>query len=662
MPIHMSNSSFCCSQTPPTTTLHTPGTPRSPDAIQQALKKDLGLKFEPGDWQCHVIHRILKGYDSICVAATGLGKSLIFEGTAKLAGKNKLTLIICPLKALKHDQVAHTEAKGLDAIVVNEDTDKTPELWERICKTVQIVYCSPKMALSDSFNKHVWKDGQVHRQLAAVFVDEAHVIEDWGSDNFHPQYRQLGLLRPLCGYNVPFVACTATCSTSTFDTIWKVMCYGCQPFWGIDVGADHPNLLFHTRTLKNTDNPVLDALNLLPVHINTDTTVDDIDKCLFYFNSDAVYPFSSDMSETAKKHCWDGFSQGTVCIICATDAAGMGCSIPDVKYLVIFGLPASLSVVIQHWGRSGCDCVTPVVCLLLVPPWAFRLETRPAIPAFYRVRNIQENGETKANNIKWAKLEPALENFINLADQDDPCSHAFVHNFFQPKTRLDTRHSLTSCSFDSKGQCSHVSPFELSWTVLNEAKSPLSDRCCSHCSRDVVKLYDVADEHDDRLFTSAADFHFPLVSHPMPPPPLSATSSAAFQPFPSDFELDAWHKDILHSTLLSWREEWYCAWNNPFLSSALILPLKQLEELAKKSEKLLKFPDMMPDLILFTVQWDIASKADLASLVPVLDTWRHSIPRPSPTTPQSQQTPITPTKFVMTRHQDDSGTPILSLS
>ena len=57
------------------------------------------------DWQIHLIIRILRGYDSIFLAGTGYGKSLVFEAVAVLGGKNKVTIIICPLKALEADQV-----------------------------------------------------------------------------------------------------------------------------------------------------------------------------------------------------------------------------------------------------------------------------------------------------------------------------------------------------------------------------------------------------------------------------------------------------------------------------------------------------------------------------------------------------------------------------
>ena len=65
----------------------------------------LNLSYTPDDWQIHLIIRILRGYDSIFLAGTGYGKSLIFEAVAVLGGKKKVTIIICPLKALEADQV-----------------------------------------------------------------------------------------------------------------------------------------------------------------------------------------------------------------------------------------------------------------------------------------------------------------------------------------------------------------------------------------------------------------------------------------------------------------------------------------------------------------------------------------------------------------------------
>ncbi|KAK0452267.1 hypothetical protein EV421DRAFT_888988 [Armillaria borealis] len=126
-------------------------------------------------------------------------------------------MVISPLKALERDQVKQATKKGLDAFAINEDTYKTVKLWTCIRTTAQMVYLSPEMALSDSFMK-LWKDSKFHAHLTAIVVDEAHCIDD----AFCPTYRKLGdALHGFTGSDIPFVACTAMCQTTTFDMIWS---------------------------------------------------------------------------------------------------------------------------------------------------------------------------------------------------------------------------------------------------------------------------------------------------------------------------------------------------------------------------------------------------------------------------------------------------------
>ncbi|KAJ7225307.1 P-loop containing nucleoside triphosphate hydrolase protein, partial [Mycena pura] len=337
-------------------------------------------------WQAHAVQRLLRGFDTMVVAATGLGKSLIFEGTAALAGPRKLVIVVCPLKALEVDQVQQACAKGLDALAINEDTDKTTSTWEHIRTSANLVYMSPEMSRSASFTQKLWKDAKFHKRVAAFIVDEAHCIDEWGEDDFCPAYRLLGDVRRFLGLDVPFCAVTATCRTSTFNAIWKMLYFGNRPFWGIDVGADRCNLFFHTRILKNSKNPVLDALNILHVKLETTTAPGDVPKCLFYLESPAacraavdilrqvlpahlrncVYAFTGMNTAKSKAKCWEGLANGSIRIVCATDAAGMGCSILDVEFTVVFGTPSSLSVLLQRWGRAGRARNSVGVCLLFV--------------------------------------------------------------------------------------------------------------------------------------------------------------------------------------------------------------------------------------------------------------------------------------------------------
>ena len=74
--------------------------------VKAKVTKRLKLPFEMDEWQAYMIHRIYQGYDSILIAGTGYGKSLIFQGLAAL-DKKKMVLVISPLKALERDQVIY---------------------------------------------------------------------------------------------------------------------------------------------------------------------------------------------------------------------------------------------------------------------------------------------------------------------------------------------------------------------------------------------------------------------------------------------------------------------------------------------------------------------------------------------------------------------------
>ncbi|KAL1713372.1 P-loop containing nucleoside triphosphate hydrolase protein, partial [Schizophyllum commune] len=386
-------------------------------------------------WQAHLIRRVIQGYDAFVIAGTGYGKSILFEAAAALARKpRRLVLVVAPLKALERDQAEQASAKGLKTVVLNEDTSKDWKEWDRARTQAQLAYLSPEMIQSDSFANRLWKDEGFRKRLAAVIVDEAHCIDEWGGDDFRPIYRDLHQLRVFTGSEVPVIACTATARTSTFSTIWKSLGFGQRPFWGIDVGIERPNLFFHVRALQHPRKPILEVLSFLPLVLNDRTTRSSIDKGIIYFDSeakcrsmvndirkclpphlrDAVFAYSSNLSEKAKQRCWQRFLDGELRIICATDAAGMGCNVPNVQFIIIFLCPKSFAAVMQRWGRAGRDRVTAAYCLLIVENWAFR----PRIPAVVarQVRGLPRppKPESKTSAVKREKLDSALEQFINL--------------------------------------------------------------------------------------------------------------------------------------------------------------------------------------------------------------------------------------------------------
>jgi RAD3-like DEAD/DEAH box helicase len=95
--------------------------------------------------------------------------------------------------------------KGIDAIVINEDTTHSSALWTSARTSAAMVYMSPEMVLSESFLK-LWKNSHFRTRLTAIVVDEAHCIDEWGGEDFRPEYRQLERLRIYTGQEVPIVS------------------------------------------------------------------------------------------------------------------------------------------------------------------------------------------------------------------------------------------------------------------------------------------------------------------------------------------------------------------------------------------------------------------------------------------------------------------------
>jgi superfamily II DNA helicase RecQ len=165
--------------------------------------------------------------------------------------------------------------KGLNAIAVNEDTHKTKDLWKTLATKVQLAYISPEMARSPSFRK-LRDQSKFQSCIAAVAVDEAHTVREWSTDDFRPQFKELGELRGYLGYEIPVIAGIATCQTETFEALWTTLKFGNRPFWGVDVGTDRANLLYLMRAQENTRYPILDVLYVLPASITAETPAENI--------------------------------------------------------------------------------------------------------------------------------------------------------------------------------------------------------------------------------------------------------------------------------------------------------------------------------------------------------------------------------------------------
>ncbi len=99
----------------------------SPATISSLLTRHFGFdRLRPG--QEAVISRLLAGQSAAAIFPTGSGKSLCYQLPA--LALPHLTLVISPLIALMHDQLAFLRSKGIAAATL--DSSLTPEESRRV--------------------------------------------------------------------------------------------------------------------------------------------------------------------------------------------------------------------------------------------------------------------------------------------------------------------------------------------------------------------------------------------------------------------------------------------------------------------------------------------------------------------------------------------------
>ncbi|MBT4096416.1 MAG: DEAD/DEAH box helicase, partial [Gemmatimonadetes bacterium] len=181
------------------------------DDLEGGLRR-LGYEgFRPG--QREAIETLLQTGRLLLVAPTGGGKSLTYQLPAAILPGT--TLVVSPLIALMHDQVAALNDRGLSATYLAGTLDAT-EVRSRLGQIARgehkLVYVAPERLVFDGF-----RDLLSRLECPLVAIDEAHCISEWGHD-FRPEYMQIGqILQQLPNAHV--LACTATATPVVRDEI-----------------------------------------------------------------------------------------------------------------------------------------------------------------------------------------------------------------------------------------------------------------------------------------------------------------------------------------------------------------------------------------------------------------------------------------------------------
>lgn len=336
--------------------------------------------------QEETIKRILMGQSTIFVSSTGSGKSLCYQLPAYLFWKHRkaITLVISPLISLMQDQL-ETFPKCLKGVTIHTGLSviqKQSAVDQLLNGTAQILLISPEAIVGGntliSFN--------ALPPIAFVCIDEAHCLSEW-SNNFRPSYLQL--YRVLSGKLKieTFLALTATATKATSKAIANIL--------NLD---SHKDVV---GTTKVPENLVLTVSR----DANKDTALISLLKSCRFVNLDSIIIYCTRRDETERlaslirismqdlrtidsktgksKLAWDAqayhaglpsdqrvsvqkrFIKGSLKVVVATIAFGMGINKSDVRGIIHFNLPKSFENYMQEIGRAGRDGLTAYCHLFL---------------------------------------------------------------------------------------------------------------------------------------------------------------------------------------------------------------------------------------------------------------------------------------------------------
>nr|WP_297422387.1 RecQ family ATP-dependent DNA helicase [uncultured Actinotalea sp.] len=307
----------------------------------------------------------LQEHDTLLVARSGAGKTAVYAVATLLSGRT--TVVVSPLLALQHDQVASLRESGLraDALSSALTARRRRTVTDAVARgELDVVLVAPEQLARPDVVELLARVGP-----GLLVVDEAHCVSEWGHD-FRPDYLHLvGARRRLGDPRV--LALTATASPRVRREVVEGL--GMRSARVLVHDADRPNIWLGVRTVAGAhdrDRAVVEAVTATGgagiVYARTRRQVDDLVASLREAGA-APLGYHAGMRAADRRQVERTFLSGAADLVVATSAFGMGVDRPDVRFVVHAGAPTSLDEYYQEVGRAGRDG-EPAVAVLVHDP------------------------------------------------------------------------------------------------------------------------------------------------------------------------------------------------------------------------------------------------------------------------------------------------------
>jgi ATP-dependent DNA helicase RecQ len=337
------------------------------------LRAELRARFGHADFrpgQLSVLRSVLAGQPTLAIMPTGSGKSLCFQLPSLLLPG--VTLVVSPLVALMKDQVDQLRLRAVPAAYVNStqsEAERTATERGLVAGRFRLLYVAPERFRSAAFRRSL---GQV--QVSLVAIDEAHCVSEWGHA-FRPDYERLG--DAVAELGTPRVlALTATATRDVQHDIVRALRLR-QPNVVV-TGFNRPNIHLEFHELKSDAekwDSILTAVRALrPAIVYAATRRQAMTLArMLVMNDIRAAPYHAGLEAEERARTQDAFFRGSVDVVSATNAFGLGVDKHDIRLVLHASMPRSVEAYYQEIGRAGRDGRDACAGLFFVPADLFML-------------------------------------------------------------------------------------------------------------------------------------------------------------------------------------------------------------------------------------------------------------------------------------------------